>query len=706
MKYWAFISYSHHDARVAETLQRALETYRIPRRLVGTTTRAGAVPEAVKPIFRDRAEMQAGSDLTASVREALAASRYLIVVCSPEAARSPWVDREIVEFKRIAGDDRVLAVIAAGEPFASSASARAGDECFPEALRFARAADGQAQGTALEPVAADLRPQGDGDRLALLKLVAGIIGVGVDELVRRDAQRRARRMAVVAVAALAGMAVTTTLTVMAVRSRDDAERQRAQAENLIEYMLVDLRKRLDPVGRLDLLDSLGEKALGYYDTQDAGRLDAESLGRRSRAMHLVGEIRDQRGQLDEALAAFQRAAATTAALLARAPDDGKRIFDHAQSVYWLGYIAWRRGQADAALAAFLEYRNLAQRLVVIDPANIDWQLENAYASQNVGIVQLDRGRVDSALQSFAETQNVLTRIAPARPALVPEHAQNLGWVARALEARSDYAGSLAAQRERTAVLRAAPDAAKDRQVQQQMANASYAQGRLELMLGHAAAAEGPAREASDSADALAASDPANLFWLSESCFDRLGLAEIEAALGRRDTARTLVERTIPEIARLTASDARATNWQIRLRGRALELQYGMALADGRRLPPHDVADYVANVRRFEADGTRLNADESTVVAAVQLILGDVLDRTDQREAAVAQWAASAERSLPFAERDNFPSLTALARAKLRLGDVAGAHALAVRVAASTYRHPAYAELQQELARTKAPQSTN
>ena len=89
-KYWAFISYSHRDEQVATALQRAIETYRVPRRLVDNRTAFGEVPSRVKPIFRDRDELCASTDLKALVREALAQSRYLIVVCSPDSARSAW----------------------------------------------------------------------------------------------------------------------------------------------------------------------------------------------------------------------------------------------------------------------------------------------------------------------------------------------------------------------------------------------------------------------------------------------------------------------------------------------------------------------------------------------------------------------------------------------------------------------------------------
>jgi hypothetical protein len=284
-KYWAFVSYSHHDAVFASRLQRTLESYRLPRRLIGRKTPLGPVPAYLKPVFSDRSEMQAGADLASTVRKALAQSRFLIVVCSPDAVRSEWVNREIIEFKKLHGEARVLAVIAAGEPHASGIVGRESTECFPSALRFALMPDGRPGGMPLEPAAADLRPQGDGKRLGMLKLIAGMLGedVGVDELVRRDAQRRIHKMTIIAAASVAGMAVMAVLTTSAVRQRTEAQSQRAQAEDLIEFMLGDVRKKLDQVGRLDALDSVGEKALAYYAHQDPGALSAAALGQRSRA---------------------------------------------------------------------------------------------------------------------------------------------------------------------------------------------------------------------------------------------------------------------------------------------------------------------------------------------------------------------------------------------------------------------------------------
>jgi tetratricopeptide (TPR) repeat protein len=689
---------------MAKALQRALETYRLPKRLVGMTTAAGEVPAFVKPVFRDRDEMQAGADLKATVRDALEQSRWLIVVCSPEAARSPWVNREIIEFKKLHGETQVLAVIAAGEPFASRLTGREAEECFPEALRHALTPEGLPQGGELEPVAADLRAQGDGEHLATLKLVAGMVGVGVDELVRRDAQRRARRMAAIAAASAAGMAVMAVLTVMAVQSRNEAQSQRAQAEDLIEFMLGDLRKKLDPVGRLDVLDSVGEKALGYYAKQEADRLDANALGHRSRAMHLIGEMREQRGQLGDALAAFQSAADTTAQLLTRSPGDGQRIFDHAQSVYWVGYIAWRRGEAQAAEEAFLKYLELAQQLVRIDANNIDWQLETAYANQNLGVVRLDLLRPADALRSFTEVKNMRVRLLSARPELAFELADAHGWIAKAHEASGDYSGAIAAQQERLSILRATTDSEKDRRVQQQIANANFEMGRLHLNLGNLFAAEPYARAAVQQADALASSDAANIFWRYQASFHRLGLAEIELALGKQKDSRSNVSRVMVELPRLMASDVSNMNWQVKLTGRGLTLKTLLALTESKVVSTDELERFVAAVRRFESPGKQLNADQAGVVAAAELILGDVLRHGGKIDAATEHWHSAAEYLHRFEKPGNPPVLTLLARLLLRLGQRDEGIALAARVQTSKYRHPAYADLVNELSQGAGPQS--
>ncbi len=228
--YRAFISYSHRDKDLAQRLHRAVESYRIPAKLVGRVTAVGETPRRLRPIFRDREELPASGDLSAELSAALRQSQFLVVICSPAAAASRWVNEEILQFKRVHGDARVLAVVADGEPYASDVPGREDRECFPQALRYRLGPDGDLSDVRAEPIAADVRREGDGPRLATQKLIAGLTGLKLDELVQRETQRRIAQMTVVATGAVMGMVVTGGLAFYANSLRLEANAQRAIAQ--------------------------------------------------------------------------------------------------------------------------------------------------------------------------------------------------------------------------------------------------------------------------------------------------------------------------------------------------------------------------------------------------------------------------------------------------------------------------------------------
>src|SRR5690349_25090947 len=81
--YRAFISYSHRDKAMAMRLHRALESFRIPKKLIGTETPFGPAPGRLTPIFRDREELPASPDLGAELSAAIRGSMFLVLICSP-----------------------------------------------------------------------------------------------------------------------------------------------------------------------------------------------------------------------------------------------------------------------------------------------------------------------------------------------------------------------------------------------------------------------------------------------------------------------------------------------------------------------------------------------------------------------------------------------------------------------------------------------
>lgn len=418
-RFAAFISYAHADAAIAAKLQSKLERYRLPKHIAEAHTEGEA---ALGHIFRDREDLAAAPSLSDAIRNAISEAEALVVICSPDAKASRWVGEEIALFRTLHPSRPILAAIVRGEP----------DEAFPEALTEA--------GT--EPLAADLRPEADGEALGFLKIVAGIAGVPLDALVQRDAQRRIRRVMWITGAALAAMLVMGIMTTLAIQARNEAARQRAEAEGLVEYMLTDLRDKLKGVGRLDVMEGVNARAMSYYG---GGSIKGQLLG--AQTLHAMGEDFEKRGELDKALAKFTAAHRSTSALFKRYPDSADVVFTHAQSEYWIGRIAELESDWTTAEQQYRAYRQLSVRLAKLDRANKRSLLEMGHAELNLGIVAMV-GRNDSktgrthftAAQSAYASAGKLGRETSQQ---IYFRSNTAAWLADSYFADADWRSSLA-----------------------------------------------------------------------------------------------------------------------------------------------------------------------------------------------------------------------------------------------------------------------
>jgi tetratricopeptide (TPR) repeat protein len=197
-KYWAFISYSSKDRKWGQWLHKRLENYPIPPEFRGEEIFEGAVlGKNLRPIFRDRDELSGSSELGPAIGKALAESRFLIVLCSPNSAQSEWVNKEIEDFKSLGGEGNILALILEGEPNATRNPDLPDNlECFPPALRYPA-----------EPLAGDLRKDGDGKERGFLKVLSGVAQLDFDKLYRRHERAQKRKLIGVASAFLIFLAL-------------------------------------------------------------------------------------------------------------------------------------------------------------------------------------------------------------------------------------------------------------------------------------------------------------------------------------------------------------------------------------------------------------------------------------------------------------------------------------------------------------------
>jgi len=229
-RYDAFISYRHQlvDRKWAKWLHGALETYRTPQRLVKM-----GIPRRLRRVFRDEEELPTSATLTREIEKALVQSRFLIVVCSPQATKSKWVNEEILRFRKLGRDDKIIALLIEGEPH----------EAFPKALREIRehvtAADGRkvVRIHEIEPLAADVRALPERDesqrylrRMARLRLLAAILGCQFDDLRQREKERQRKRLTVIAIGLLIQGVVIGGLSLFAWQQQLDAVNEKNTKE--------------------------------------------------------------------------------------------------------------------------------------------------------------------------------------------------------------------------------------------------------------------------------------------------------------------------------------------------------------------------------------------------------------------------------------------------------------------------------------------
>lgn len=215
-RYRAFISYSKLDQRHARRLHSALETYRVPKG-IDAKLQPG---RRLGRFFRDDDEMGASTDLGATLRDALDTSENLIVICSPHAARSKWVNAEILHFKNTSAADRIFAAVTDGIPNSDDPELN----CFPPALTSQFAGEELLSDRNAEPLAIDLRKESF--QRARIRLVAGLLGVSFDSLWQREKRRAMKRRVVAASVTLVLASVIVLLGVKWLTERNRVHAQR------------------------------------------------------------------------------------------------------------------------------------------------------------------------------------------------------------------------------------------------------------------------------------------------------------------------------------------------------------------------------------------------------------------------------------------------------------------------------------------------
>lgn len=571
-RYRAFISYSHRDKTWAAWLHRALETYVVPRRLVGRTTAFGPVPSRLVPIFRDSDELATARDLGQKVNEALESSACLLVVCSPDAARSRWVDEEVRTYQRLGGGERIFCLVVAGEPNASRTPGREAEECFPPSLRLRCDAAGNVLEDVIEPLAADVRPGGDGKADARYKLVAGMLDLDLDTLKRRALQRRARRAMVLAAVAGAIMVATTGLAINAMLARRDAvaashvaERRQKDAEDLVAFMLGDLNDRLAQVSRLDIMEAVDDRAMAYFQAQPTHELGTRALMQRATALEKIGSVRLDQGRLDAALASYEAARVVAARLAQKTPGSVPNQVQLAEIQSFIGMAHWRQGRLDDARQVFLDAQLVLDAASRVAPADHDLRFQLAMLDNNIGHVMEARGDLDEAGRQYQRMLLLMQDLARAQPGNA-EWADTLGSAYNNLGKLALMRGDLAAAVQHYLADEAIQErlslaAPKDANRRDSLLTVVAIVGRTQALAGDTQAGMQRMQRAVDMATTLMALDATNTDLQEHLALYATQLARLKRASGDLRTAVTLTDKALPIFSALRASDPDNTAWR-------------------------------------------------------------------------------------------------------------------------------------------------
>ncbi len=188
--YYAFVSYRSSDERWAKWLQDKIEGYRLPTTIQHENS---DLPKTrLRPCFRYHTDIQP-NELKTELRTKLEQSKYLLVICTPRSAQSPWVGAEIDTFVELGRRDRIIPIIVEGRPYSNDPAT----ECYnPSLLKHFPHSDNIHEDR--EILGVNIHEEGSGSAYmkrerAVMQVVSRMLGVSFDRLWQRQRRRIIRR---------------------------------------------------------------------------------------------------------------------------------------------------------------------------------------------------------------------------------------------------------------------------------------------------------------------------------------------------------------------------------------------------------------------------------------------------------------------------------------------------------------------------------
>jgi hypothetical protein len=484
--------------------------------------------------------------------------------------------------------------------------------------------------------------------------------------------------AAVAIALLAGTVISTWQAVRATRAERAASRERARAEDLLAFMLGDLRTQLAKIGRLELLEAVGDKAMAYFASRDARDLDDSTLALHARALTQIGEIQMDKARYAEATLAFSEAYRRATALATRHPQDGEMLFARGQAEYWNGFVHWKRGELAAAGDWMNRYHDTCVALVALDPSRAAWRSELAYGQHNLAVLRQERGEFAAARTDFLAELATLEKMSAANPGdleLRFRIADGHSWLGSLAEQQGEFTEASTQYSAQTTQLeqlvKAEPFTARWRF---RLADALVLQTEIKTVAGHFSTAADPLTEARRLLDELVAHDSSNRRWRITDLNASLKAAMLARQRADLPTAARLVGEVRPKLEELSEaepSDRSFVRWLVT----AWRLEAQLRLAAGRPEAATAAARAVELGEKLIREGRATDADVGECALA-SVVAGEIAAKAGDDQAARQLWKRAANLLGPRlpGSRD-WRLLDPAARAFAWLGDAKEAQAV-------------------------------
>ena len=614
-RYKAFLSYSHRDSVWATWLHRELEDFRAD----GHRSKDQRHP--LRPVFFDRHDFSAGQTINAQTVEQLDDSAALVVLCSPSAAQSHYVNEEVRLFKERHPDRPIVPAIVAGR---ADVAVQA---FFPPALWHTVRPDGLVTDEQVELLAADLRKSADGRSLGVAKVIASLLDLRTDAVYQRAERLRARRRRIrnAVVGVLTVLLVTATgtgvyawqllktsasfldgtleLAADVVKravsqadtlgvSRTSTQQWLEQGEHLLDMIASggrDTNQLRHRKARIQIEMARSFASLGNAQNQKARAEAAVTMLRPlvatepgnddlshdlSAALIEVGDAEKEEGQWEVAQTSYLSALHIRHRLYERAPNDPLRRRHLAVSQLKLGHVSALGRRPEQALEAYRTAKASLEWLAARRPADAALARELHVVESMIGNVYLDIGKSDQALQSFRMSQARAMGLAAADPKSSLAKRDLAMLYSRTAEAhlRADEFDRALENHQTALRMRSELAASDERQAewQRDVGVSLLGIGDGLLGLGRPEEAQASYRKALGVlAGLLASSDVAERQLDVALCHEKLG--DASSALTQVVEAIASYSTTVAMLRRLVAGHARNDDYAARLLGMELKL---------------------------------------------------------------------------------------------------------------------------------------